>query len=300
MHIERLQLTQLRLLEALAQVGSLSAAAEQVGLSQPAASHALSRLRRELADPLFVRTSRGLRATPYGKRAVDAAHKALLALRTGLAQPRFVAATSSRVFNVYMSDVGQMVLLPRLLVRLKAEAPHVSLRVRSIPDQSPHTLLETGEVDLAVGYLTTLTTGFFQKRLFQERYVCVVREDHPAFADGMNLKAFQSVPHALAESTGMAHELLDRRLARQGVRRRVKLYVPQFIVLPLVVANSDLLVVMPGRLAENFAKLLPLKVMPLPMVVSAYEIKLYWHERFRQDPANRWLRTLFTELFSNN
>ena len=192
-----------------------------------------------------------------------------------------------------------MVLLPRLLVRLKAEAPHASLRVRSIPDQSPHALLETGEVDLAVGYLTTLTTGFFQKRLFRERYVCVVREDHPTFADGMNLKAFQSVPHALAESTGMAHELLDRKLAYQGVHRRVKLYVPQFIVLPLVVANSDLLVVMPGRLAENFAKLLPLKVMPLPMVVSAYEIKLYWHERFRQDPANRWLRNLFVELFSD-
>lgn len=197
-----------------------------------------------------------------------------------------------------MSDVGQMVLLPRLLARLKAEAPHVSLRVRLTPDQSPHTLLETGEVDLAVGHLTTLITGFFQKRLFRERYVCVVREDHPAFADGMNLKAFQSVPHALAESTGMAHELFDRRLARQGIRRRVKLYVPQFIVLPLLVASSDLLVVMPGRLAETFSKLLPLKVMPPPAGFPPYEIKLYWHERFRQDPANRWLRSLFTELFS--
>jgi DNA-binding transcriptional LysR family regulator len=229
----------------------------------------------------------------------DAAQKALQALRAGVARPRFDAATSTRAFSVYMSDVGQIVLLPPLLARLKVEAPHVSLRVTSIPRQSPHALLETGEVDLAVGHLTTLTTGFYQKRLLRERYVCAVRRDHPAFVNGMTLKAFQSVPHAVTDSTGMAHELLDRKLARQGIHRPVKLYVPQFIVLPMVVAHSDLLVVMPERLAASFSALLPLKVMSLPATIPAYEVKLYWHARYRQDPANRWLRALFVELFSD-
>jgi len=183
---------------------------------------------------------------------------------------------------------------------LKAEAPHISLRIRSIPHQSPHALLETGDVDLAVGYLTTLTTGFYQKRLLRERYVCVARKDHPAFTSGMTLKAFQSVPHAITDSTGMAHELLDRKFAREGIKRPVKLYVPQFIVLPLLTAKSDLLVVMPGRLAEIFATLLPLKVMSLPVAIPPYEVKLYWHARFRQDPANRWLRAQFVELFCDS
>ena len=296
----RFTVTELRLLEVLGQEGSLSSSADRVGLSQPAASHALSHMRKVLADPLFVRTSGGLKPTPYGRRICDAAHKALQALRIGITLPRFDAASSTRVFNLYMSDVGQIVLLPPLLARLKREAPHISLHVRSIPQQSPHSLLETGEVDLAVGYLTTLTTGFYQKRLLRERYVCVVHKDHPAFASGMNLRAFQSVPHALTDSTGMAHQLLDRKLARQGIQRSIKLYVPQFMVLPLLVASSDLLVVMPSRLAANFATLLPLKVMPLPVTVPPYEVKLYWHTRFRQDPANRWLRSIFVELFSDS
>jgi len=298
MNIEALHVSQLRLLEALAREANLSTAAERVGLSQPAASHALSRLRRDLDDPLFVRTSRGLKATPYGKQVVEAAQEALRALRTGLAQPRFEPGKSARTFNLYMSDVGQMVLLPRLLARIHADAPHVSLRVRPIPQHAPHTLLESGEVDLAIGYLNTLTTGFYQKRLFRERYVCVVRQDHPVFASGMSLKAFQSVPHAIADATGMAHEALERRLARGGIRRPVKLYVPQFVVLPLVVTTSDLLVVMPSRLAESFAKSLELKVMPLPVPVPPYDIKVYWHARFRQDPANRWLRAAVIDLFT--
>jgi DNA-binding transcriptional LysR family regulator len=299
MHVEDLHVGQLLLLEALARTGTLTSAAEHVGMTQPAASHALARLRREMHDPLFVRTSSGMRPTPYGERLSKAVSGALGLLRGGLeGNPAFEPAASRRIFNVYMSDVGQMVFLPRLLAQLKSEAPGVTLRVRPVPSRAPHLLLESGEVDLAVGYFTSLKTGFYQARLFRERYVCAVRKDHPAFASGMTLEAFRSVPQALADSSGMAHELLEKRLLTQKVPRDVKLYVPQFMVLPLVIASSDLLVIMPNRLAEQFARLVRLKLMELPAKVPPYDIKMYWHERFRDDPANCWLRGLFTSLFA--
>lgn len=297
MHIADLDLRHLWLVEALARTGQLTAAADEVGLTQSAASHALARLRHGLADPVFVRTSRGMRPTPYGERLAAAAREALAALRGGIEpQPAFDPGTSRRAFCVYMSDVGQMVLLPRLLRILKAEAPGVTLHVRAVPTRAPHALLESGEVDLAVGYFTTLSAGFVQKRLFRERYVCAVRADHPVFRDGMNPEAFRTVPHAVADASGMAHGLLDQVLARHNLGRRVQLTVPQFMVLPLVITGSDLLVVMPSRLVAQFAKLVPLKVMELPIRVPAYDIRLFWHERFRADPANLWLRRAFVRL----
>jgi DNA-binding transcriptional LysR family regulator len=301
MNIEKLPLGTLRLVAALGRHGSLSAAARQVGLSQPAASHALARLRRALGDPLFVRTSHGMHPTPYGERLGRAIEQALVALRSGV-EPHalFDPMTSRRVFSLYLSDVGQMVFLPRLLEYLKREAPGIALRVRPVPVQAPHALLESGEVDIAVGYFTTFAAGFFQRRLFRERYVCVARADHPAFARGMSLDAFSSVPHAWADASGMAHELLEQLFRRQKVRREVKLVVPQFMVLPLVIAATDLLVVMPGRLAEQFARLVPLKVMEPPVRVPSYDIRMYWHERFHRDAANRWLRQTFAALFGTD
>jgi len=299
-HIRDLQTTQLCLVEALAQTGNLSAAAERVGLTQSAASHALGRLRRQLHDPLFVRTSHGMRPTPSGERLAKAVTAALANLRAGIDPlPAFEPKSSRRIFNLFMSDVGQMVLLPRLLERLKAEAPEVVIRVRQVPIHAPHTMLESGEVDLAIGYFTTLTAGFFQRLLFRERYVCVAREGNAAFAKGMSLEAFAAAQHAFVDSSGMGHHRLYSILQRRNIQRNIKLYVPQFMVLPLLIARSDLVVVMPSRLAEAFARLERLSVMPLPIKVPSYEIKQYWHERYREDPANRWLRNIFIELFAD-
>lgn len=300
MHIDGLQLIHLRLVDALARSGSLSEAAKQVGISQPAASHALARLRRILQDPIFIRTTAGMRPTPYGNQLAGAARDALRVLRGGLdRQVDFEAASSKRVFTVFMSDVGQILYLPRLLARLASEAPGVTLRVRSLPPMAPHLMLESGEVDLAIGTFTSLIAGCIQKRLFQEQYVCIVRKDHPAFEQGMSADAFRTVPHALAEASGYVHELLDRWLARQKVRRVVKLYVPHFLALPLVIARSDMLAIMASRIARTFAEIVPLKIMLPPTKVPTYDIKVFWHERFHREPANRWLRGVLIDLFGD-
>ena len=300
MHIGSLHLNQLRLVDALARNGSLSEAAEEIGLTQSAASHALARLRTELQDPIFVRTSEGMRPTPYGNRLASSVRNALQSLHAGLDRhPEFVPSSSSRTFSVIMSDVSQMLYLPRLLPRLSAEAPGVSLRVRALPSKAAHLILESGEVDLAVGAFSRLIAGCRQKRLYRERYVCVVRQDHPRFQQGMTAQAFCSVPQAMVDPRGYVHERLDQWLAQQRAPRTTKLYVPYFLSLPLVIARSDLLVIMASRVAKLYAETLPLKIMPPPVKLPAYDTRLFWHERFHRDPANRWLRNLYIDLFGD-
>jgi DNA-binding transcriptional LysR family regulator len=300
MHIDALHLNQLRLVDALARNSNLGEAAEEIGLTQSAASHALARLREELQDPIFIRTSEGMRPTAYGMRLAASVRDALESLSAGLDRhPDFMPGTSTRTFNVIMSDVSQMLYLPRLLTRITAEAPGVTLRVHPLPSKAAHLVLESGEVDLAVGAFSRLIAGCRQKRLYREHYACVVRRDHPQFTEGMTIEAFCSVPQAVVDPRGYVHERLDRWLAQQKARRSVKLSVPYFLSLPLVIARSDLLVVMASRVAKAYAEMLPLKIMPPPVKLPTYDPRLFWHERFHRDPANRWLRELYIELFGD-
>jgi DNA-binding transcriptional LysR family regulator len=298
MHIDDLALGEIRLLAELAALRKLSAAAARLGLSQSAASHALAKLRRRAGDPLFVRGGDGFYPTPYGERLSAAARSALDILLDGLAaNAPFEPASTARRFNVYMSDVGQIVLLPKLLAFMEREAPRASLRICPIPLEQPGAQLASGEVDLAVGFFGNLTTGFRQSALFRERYVCVVRADHPNFRAGMSAEAFAKSPRALADASGMAHAVVDEELKKHGLTATPRLTVPQFMVLPLVIANSDLMVIMPSRLAKTFAQLVSIKILRPPVPMRPYDIKVYWHERFQQDPASRWLRQTLVRLF---
>lgn len=298
MHIESLDIAQVRLLAELLETHNLSLAAERVGLSQSAASHALARLRRRLGDPLFVRAAGGVQPTPYGEKLGLAARQARDTLIEGLARDRgFDPASSDRRFSIYLSDVGQMVLLPRLLGYLKRAAPGVSLRASPIPLTAPGEALASGEVDMAVGFFSNLATGFRRVGLFREHYVCVVRSDHPNFRAGMSLEAFQATDHALTEASGMAHAVIERVLAAHKVRSSVKLSVPHYFVLPMIIAGSDLAVIMPARLADAFAPHVGLQILPPPVPLPAYDIMAYWHERYHHDPASRWLRGALVRLF---
>ena len=298
MHIDDLEFGEIRLIAELAALRKLSAAAARLNLSQSAASHALARLRRRTGDPLFVRGSAGFYPTPYGERLSAAARKALDILLDGLASNApFDAASTARRFNVYLSDVGQMVILPKLLAFLAREAPQASLRACPIPIEDPGAPLASGEVDLAVGFFSNLTAGFRQSLLFRERYVCVVRADHPNFRSGMTVEGFAESPRALADASGMAHAVVEEELRKNGLAAVPQLTVPQFMVLPLVIANSDLLVIMPSRLAKAFAQLVSIKILKPPIALKPYDIRIYWHERFHQDPASRWFRRALVQLF---
>lgn len=298
MHLKDLTLTEIRLLAALMELRSLSAAASRIGLSQSAASHACTHLRKGLGDSLFVRAAGGIRLTPLGEHVGAAARQALDALAAGLAVATpFDPQQTGRVFNLYLNEVGQMVVLPKLLDFIDREAPGVSLHTHAMTADGPNAPLVSNEVDLAVGFFTNLAAGFHQSLVFRESYVCVVRRHHPRFREGMRLEAFAKTPRALAAPGGMAHGVVERTLKKHGILGEVKLRVPDFMVLPLVVANSDLLAVVPSRLAQTFAKMVPIEVLPPPVSIPSYDIRAFWHDRYDNDPACRWLRRNIIKLF---
>ena len=300
MHIGNLHLTQVRLLAELLRLRNVSAVADRLELSQPAVSHALSKLRHELGDPLFVRTGSGLEPTPFGQRLGTAAREAVDVLLAGIASRRsFDPLSSKRQFRFYMSDVGQTVFLPRLMAHLKKHAPIASVKCVPIPINDPGAHLASGEVDLAVGIFSNLVTGFHQRFLFNEQYVCVVRTGHPHFRSGMSIEAFRSTQLAIADGTGMAHAGVERLLQDHQLQREDTLRLPTFHVLPSIIAGSDMIAIVPRRLGAAVAQHMQVDVHPMPVATPAFPIKMYWHDRYHHDPPLLWLRRVFIELFAS-
>jgi len=214
-------------------------------------------------------------------------------------QADFLPLTSSRTFSIIMSDVSQFLFLPALIKAISVDAPQVIVRARPVPAKAPHMLLESGEVDLAVGAFTGFIVGCRQRRLYREQYACVVRQDHPLFRKGMTTQAFRDAPQAVVDPRGYVHEQLDYLLTQQNVPRRPKLHVPYFLSLLPVIHKTDLLLIMASRLAQAFAQLAPLKVLPPPIKLPTYNVSLFWHERFNGDVGNQWLRSKYFELFGD-
>ncbi|AXK83135.1 LysR family transcriptional regulator [Pseudolabrys taiwanensis] len=301
MLLDGIDMTQWRLLASLAETNNLSAAAARIGITQSAASHALAKLRKQVGDSLFVRSGGGVTPTPFGARLSKAAQKGLESLTEGLATEHgFDPVTATRRFNIYLNDVGQLAFLPQLISLLSREAPRASLKVHQVPTERARHALAAGEVDLAIGFFTNLTSGFHQSLLYRAQYVCVARAEHPLFQAGMSLAAFLNAEHAIADPSGMAHAVIEQALHKHAGQRFVQLNIPDFVVLPMLLADSDLVAIMPAGLANAFAKRLPLNVMPSPIPLPKYDLKIYWHERFHRDPANRWLRRAFVKLFRGN
>jgi DNA-binding transcriptional LysR family regulator len=287
--------------EALFRQGSVTRAAAQVGLSQSAMSSALGRLRVQFGDPLFVKTRSGMLPTPRALELAPALTDALAMVRGAMGKREaFDPATSSRSLRVYMTDVGETVLLPTLMTYLEERSPAMRLETAQLPAAELPVRLESGDVDLAVGYLPQLPEKIRRARLFEEHYVCLTRPDHPLGRKGpLTLKEFLSARHVLIASMGSGHQVLERTLAERGVHDNVALRLPHFIVVPLVIANTDLIVTVPSRVAAATARLMKSKVHPLPIPIPSFDVSVFWHERVENDGANRWLRAALVELFGH-
>lgn len=238
--------------------------------------------------------------TAYGARLSGAARTALEALRDEMRVGRsFDPARDERRFQLYMSDVGQTVFLPALLRHLTESARGVTLQVAHIPDIGPAAALESGQVDLLVGHLASIGPGYYQRRLFRERYVCIASKHHPHINGSLSVQKLVQATHAVSDAGGMAHDrVISASLEKHGIRRRVGLAVPEYMTLPFAVANSEFVAILPKRLAMVFATTVPLQLLPPPIPLPAYDVRMFWHKRVHSDAANRWLRTQFVELFS--
>ena len=276
---------------------SVSQTAENLDLSQSAISMSLAKLRKLFNDPLFVRTSSGMNPTPHAVELIGLLKNAEDLLQTALdLHIVFDPMRSERRFNLYSSDISQITLMPRLMQRLKSIAPNVGIDLRRISEVTPKQL-ESGEADLAVGFVLPLGAGFCQQRLFKERFVCVARKDHPRIGDTISIEEFQDETHLAITTSGTGHSVFEKTLEARNIRRRVGLTVPSFLGIASIITTLDYVAVLPEQLARHLARTGTIKMLPLPFSVPSYYIMQHWHERYTQDPASKWLRSVIANLF---
>jgi DNA-binding transcriptional LysR family regulator len=286
---------------AICETGSVSAAARRLAMSQPAVSTALNKLRAALGDPLFVRTPKGMEPTPRAV-AVAASMKEVLARVESevLAKTEFAPARSTHAFTFALSDIGDMVFLPRLVEALRVEAPHSSVKSVSLSPPEIERGLQFGDIDLAVGFFPDLRgASFFQQRLFSHTFVCLMRADHPIAGHRLTVKQFLALEHAVVRASGRSQEVFERFLERKRLRRRIVLYTPHFMSIPMVIAKSDLVVTVPLAVGTCFARSGHIKLVRLPFDIPKFDLKQHWHRRYHHDARNRWIRGLVARLFND-
>ncbi|GGX97084.1 LysR family transcriptional regulator [Litchfieldella qijiaojingensis] len=275
--------------------------AQHLGLTQPAVSHALKRLRKLLGDELFERTSKGLMPTPYATRIHAPVSEALSSLQETLSLSHdFDPTTSQRTFNISMTDIGEIYFLPKLMLRLAREAPNVTLSTTRSHTLDMKQEMEEGNIDLAVGWIPQLGAGFYQQRLFVQRYVCLMRDGHPLAKGGFSREDFTSAQHILVVAKGTGHGKVEELLAKSGITRPVRLQVPHFVAVPYIVSTTDLVVTVTNKLAEATEDRFSLRAYPHPLELPEVPINMFWHRRFHQDPGNQWLRSLIHEMFAES
>jgi DNA-binding transcriptional LysR family regulator len=262
-------------------------------------SNALKRLRGVLSDDLFVRTSLGMDPTPYAVQLAEPVSHAITTLHGALNRhDHFDPATAQKRFTVAMTDIGEIYFMPRLIQRLLAAAPGISVStVRSHAGLSEG--LANGDVDLAVGLLPDLQAGFYQRRLFHHRYVCLCREGHPITRSEMTQALFCQYGHVRIVAASTGHGEVDTYMQRAGLVRDIRLEVPHFVAVGHILQNTDLIATVPERFATSCVGPFGLTTVPLPLPLPEIAINLFWHTRFNRDPANIWFRNLMFELFSD-
>ena len=277
---------------------SVSRAALRLGMEQASASIALGKLRQHFGDRLFTRTSQGMEPTPRAQAIYPDLLEALHRIEIARGSPQtFSAVDAQREFRICMTDISEIVLLPRLINHLQQTAPDLVIEAEKISPDSRRAL-ESGSLDLAVGFTPDLDAGFYQQALFAQDFVCLASEHHPRIQSKISQRAFSAEGHILVTSLATGHSVVDKVLARHKVARRVVLRVPSFLGVARIVAQTEFLVIVPRLLGNALASQERVQILEPPWPLPPYKVKQHWHERFNADAGNIWLRRTMAELFS--
>jgi DNA-binding transcriptional LysR family regulator len=299
LNFRTLDLNLLRVFDAVMAEGSLTRAAGALAMTQPAVSHALRRLRVAVGEELFVRVAHGVRPTPRAEVLWPQVRQALAQLRQVLAPGDFDPKRDSVQLRLAMADATAAVLAPPLVAGIEAERLQVNLRMLPLTTRDPRRLIEGGDADLAVGYFPELITTIVaqgpdshlhQARLYDTRYVCVMRKGHPLATKPLTLDDYTQANHLLVSFSGRPRGYVDQALAALGRQRRVLLAVNQFFAAGRVVARSDLLTVLPEGFVEATGYSHELVTRELPLALEPVHIDMIWHLRHDADAPHRWLR----------
>lgn len=282
---------------------SATLAGEDLDLTQSAVSNALRRLRAQFSDPLFIKTPQGMTPTPLAERLAHPLQEALISIRQTIETVEtFDSASSRRAFHVYMSDVGQLILMPRLVKELQSVAPYVSLGVINPAPRQAQAMMAEGTLDLAIGTFEGFQAGFHSQRLFHKSYSVMGRRGHPALLGGLTLQGFLAARHAVYHPPAGSHDDFEAVLAGvfrdHKVKRQVSIELAHGLGIVEVIAASDLLICVPKRLADSLAADQTVVMAPLPFESPQIDVSQFWHHRFHADAGHKWLRALVFHNYS--
>ena len=278
----------------------VSKVAENLGLSQPAVSNALARLRKLTGDTLFLRTTKGMEPTPFAQQLAEPIAYALGLIHSAVNQrTSFDPATAQRAFTVGMTDIGEIYFLPKLMEELARVAPGVTMSTVRNTAVNLRDEMEAGHIDLAIGLLPQLKAGFFQRLLFRQRYVCMFRKGHALDKRKVSLAEFSSADHVVVVSEGTGHGKVDELMERGGVTRKVLLTVPHFVAVGHILQHSDMVATVPERLAQALVGPFGLAYVKHPASLPEIAINMFWHAKYHKDPANEWLRGLVFRIHAD-
>lgn len=299
MDFHGIDLNLLAAFDALMSECNVTRAATRVGVSQPAMSAALSRLRKLLGDPLFLRSAEGLLPTPRARELAEPISQALRQLEATLVRkPDFVPAVAKLTVNLGLSDYPAFVVLPALLEALAEQAPGISVNVHAFNDRDHAVdLLDAGAIDVAIGVPPTHSDGRILTRpILRDEFVTIIASKHPAARRGMNMKTYLSLPHALASPEGQRHGLVDQALAQLGQQRTLALTLPHMFALPAIVARTGMTATVMKRVALQSPAGRQLAFFPPPVTLPEIVFYLIWHRRSDGHLAQKWLRTLIESI----
>jgi DNA-binding transcriptional LysR family regulator len=282
--------------------GSVSLAAADLRVSQSAISTALAKLRLKYGDPLFQRAGHAMQPTARMRALIEPLRESLARLDgTFTSEQPFNAQTTEHVFTLAMTDLGEMVFMPKILHRIHQLAPRACVRSVAASALQIERGLETGEIDLAVGYFPDLREkSFMQKHLFYHHFVCLLRANHPITAPSLSLDQFLSCEHAVVYGAGRTFEIFERLLQAKKIHRRIALQTPHFMSIPFVISESDLIVTVPHAVGVFVRSVhMNIRIAQPPMRTPRIDLKAHWHRNFQRDAKNRWLREIVSSMFTD-
>lgn len=295
----RFDLNLLRVFLAVYEARSVGGAAQALGMSQPGLSTALARLRKQLGDPLFLRGATGMEPTSRARALADSVRGIMHAVDAEVLKPPvFDPSSSTREFRIALTDIAEGIYLPIALQAIKENASRMSLRSVFMSPRELEEAMAAGEVDMAAGFYPDIKgSAFMHRRIALHSFACLASARHPELGDAMSMEQFARLPHVVVESTGRSQEVFDRFLQREALQRDVVLRTPHFMSVPVIVAESDAVAVVPQALADFMIDHPRIKQVRLPFRPPTFQANLYWHRSAHTDPANQWLRQALIRAF---
>jgi DNA-binding transcriptional LysR family regulator len=276
---------------------SVTRAAERLGITQPALSNALARLRTMLQDQLFIRERYGIQPTPIALELAPVIAEALAKIDDAvLGQQDFDPASAERLLTVAPNGYVEFALMPAIVARLREVAPGIRLRLTPYGTDLAETGVTSGTTAMVLGRMIDPPDNLVVQHLMDEGLECIVRADHPEIGDSMSREQFEAMKHVNVLPPGRLRAGLFQALDKQGLKREVAVSVTHFLAVPEMVAVTDYCATLPRLICRHLAHDRRLRILPAPVDLGTFPVEMAWHVRYRHDPAHRWLRGLIADM----